>query len=268
VSAREVADILEDTDPDHVGPIIELTVKHSDTFKFRLAQVAAKFGRLKRYEGGRGLSADRLLAALEDTPMYDEAIREVFHEDLDVVAAGEVFRSIRDGDVEVVTHGGRTPIGMGGRSSGQELLAPENADASVVETVRERLRNDRVVLLCVHCGEYARETKVRRVSEQPTCPECGSTRIAALSPWDDESVQAVRAQEKDEEQEDLTRRAHRRANLVQSHGKQAVIALAARGVGPQNAARIIAKLRENEDDFYRDILEREREYARTRSFWD
>jgi len=47
-----------------------------------------------------------------------------------------------------------------------------------------------------------------------------------------------------------------------------VIALSARGVGPENAARIIGKLRENEDDFYRDILAREREYARTRSFWD
>ncbi|MFT4890510.1 MAG: ATP-dependent Lhr-like helicase [Halobacteriales archaeon] len=268
VSARDVAGILRGTDPDHVGPIIELTVKRSDTFKFRLSQVAAKFGALKRWEGGGGFSADRLLAALEDTPMYDEAIREVFHEDLDVGTAREVLRAIQDGEIGVVTHGGRTPIGTGGRSSGQELLAPENADASVVETVKERLQNDRVVLLCVHCGEYARETKVRRVPDQPECPECGSTRIAAISPWDEETVQAVRAQEKDEEQEDLTRRAHRRANLVQSHGKRAVIALAARGVGPQNAARIIAKLRENEDDFYRDILEREREYARTRSFWD
>jgi len=268
VSAEDVAETLQTTDPAHVEPIIELTIKHSDAFKFRLSQVAAKFGALKRWEGSGGFSADRLLAALEDTPMYDEAIREVFHEDLDVESAGEVLRAIQAGEIEVVTHGGRTPIGVSGRSSGQELLAPENADASVVETVKDRLQNDGVVLLCVHCGEFARETKVKRVPDQPECPECGSTRIAALSPWDDETVPAVRAQEKDEEQEDLTRRAHRRANLVQSHGKQAVIALAARGVGPQNAARIIAKLRENEDDFYRDILEREREYARTRSFWD
>jgi ATP-dependent Lhr-like helicase len=106
------------------------------------------------------------------------------------------------------------------------------------------------------------------VSDQPTCPECGSTRIAALKPWEDDVVQAVRSNDKSEEQDRLTRRAHRNASLVQSHGKQAVVALAARGVGPQTAARIIGKLRRDEDDFYRDILEQERRYARTRSFWD
>lgn len=100
------------------------------------------------------------------------------------------------------------------------------------------------------------------------CPECGATRVAALNPWDEETVKAVRAPEKDDEQERLTKRAYRSASLVQAHGKRAVVALAARGVGPHNAARIINKLREDEDDFYRDILEREREYARTQSFWD
>ena len=125
-----------------------------------------------------------------------------------------------------------------------------------------------MLLACLHCTEWTRKTPVRRVPDQPRCPDCESTRIAALNPWDEETVKAVRAPEKDDEQERLTRRAYRNASLVQSHGKQAVIAMAARGVGPHNAARIIAKLRENEADFYRDILEQERQYARTQSFWD
>jgi ATP-dependent Lhr-like helicase len=61
--------------------------------------------------------------------------------------------------------------------------------------------------------------------------------------------------------------AFRNASIVQSHGKPAVIALSARGVGPRNAARVINRHREEEADFYRDILEREREYARTKAFW-
>jgi len=267
VSGREVAEVLEDTDPDHVEAIIELSLKHSDSLKFKLSQVAAKFGALRSWQGSSP-NVSRLLGALEETPMYDEAVREVFHDDLAVERASEVLARIRAGEIEVVTTGGHTPIGTGGRSSGRELLAPENADASVIQTVKERIRDDEVILLCLHCTDWKRRKPVRRVRDQPECPECGSTRVAALNPWADEVVRAVRANEKDDEQEKMTERAYKAANLVQSHGKRAVVALAARGVGPRNAARIIAKLREDEDDFYRDILAQERQYARTQSFWD
>ncbi|MEF8831342.1 MAG: helicase, partial [Halobacteriales archaeon] len=196
------------------------------------------------------------------------ALREVFHGDLDVDRAADVLADLQDGPMAAAVVGGRTPVGRGGRGGAKELLAPENADASVIDAVRDRLRNDRVVLACVHCGEWTARTKVRRVDDQPRCPECGSTRIAALSPWAEDTMEAIESGDPDTDQEELLRRAHHNANLVQGHGKQAVVALRARGVGPTNAARIIAKLREDEDEFYRDILEREREYARTRSFWE
>ena len=269
--------VLLETDPDHLEPLLELALKRSDTLKFTLAQVAAKFGALKRYQGDHRFGADRLLAALSDTPVFDEAVREVFHRDLEIDGTADLLGRLRsddttadsDGrDIEVAIVGERTPLGTGGRSGGREFLVPENADASVIDTVRDRIMDDRVKLLCLHCLEWERTRPVRRVTDQPECPDCGSTRIAALNPWDEETPAAVRAGEKDDEQRRLTERAYRSANLVQSHGKQAVIAMAARGVGPHNAARIIAKLRENEDDFYRDILEQERQYARTQSFWD
>jgi ATP-dependent Lhr-like helicase len=268
VGPAEFVEVLETTDPAHVETLLELALKRSDSLKFTLAQVAAKFGALKRYQGKGRFGADRLLAALEDTPVYDEAVREVFHTDLAVAETADLLAAIQSDEVELTMARDRTPLGAAGSSSGRELLVPENADASVIQTVKERIRNDRVILLCLHCTDWKRKTKVRRVPDQPRCPDCDSTRIAALNPWDDEAVKAVRAAEKDDEQERLTQRAYRSANLVQSHGKQAVIAMAARGVGPQTAARIIANLREDEEDFYRDILEQERQYARTQSFWD
>jgi ATP-dependent Lhr-like helicase len=266
--ASTFVSVVEETDPEHVAALCELALKNSDTLKFTLAQVAAKFGTLKRYQGRGRFGGDRLLAALEDTPVFDEAVREVFHRDLAVDATAELLTRLGDGDRSLAVARERTPLGTSGRSSGRELLVPENADASVIDAVRERIRNDRVILFCLHCQEWRRETRVRRVPDRPECPECGATRVAALNPWDDEAVKAVRAPEKDDEQERLTERAYRSASLVQAHGKQAVIAMAARGVGPHNAARIISKLREDEDDFYRDILEQERQYARTQSFWD
>jgi len=270
VTAADVVSVLQETDPEHVRGVIELSLKNADALTFKLAQVAATFGALKRWRGagdarfGRG----RLVDALEGTPVYEEAVRELLHEELAIEGASAALERVQSGEIDVETVGEHTPLGTGGRGSGRELLTPENADASVIQTVKERIRNDRVILLCLHCRDWERTKPVKRVRDQPTCPECGSTRIAALNPWDEETVAAVRADEKTDEQENRTERAYRAASLVQSHGKRAVIALAARGVGPRNAARIINKLREDEEEFYRDILAREREYARTRSFWD
>ena len=268
ITGRDVEGVLRETKAEHVAGIIELSLKNSDALKFKLAQVAATFGALQSWRGNGTFGRDRLLAALEDTPVYDEAVREIFHEDLAIEPTGAVLSAIREETIEVVLHTEHTPVGIDGRSSGRELLAPENADASVIDTVRERIQEDRMLLFCLHCQEWERTQEVKRIPDQPECPFCGSTRIAALNPWAEEVVAAVKAVEKDDEQEKQTQRAYQAATLVQSHGKQAVIALAARGVGPHNAARIIAKLRENEDDFYRDILSQERQYARTQSFWD
>ncbi|WP_423998757.1 DEAD/DEAH box helicase [Haloarcula salina] len=269
ITAGDVIEVIEETDPDHLPALVELSLKNADALKFKLAQVATKFGSLKRWRG-RGstdFGRDRLLAALEDTPMYDEALREVRHEDLAIEATADLLRDVQTGEVALETVGEHTAIGTGGSSSGRELLSPENADASVIQTVRERIQSDRVILLCLHCKDWDRKQQVKRVRDQPTCPRCGSTRVAALNPWAEEVVSAVRADEKDAEQEKMTERAYRAGSLVQSHGKRAVVALAARGVGPHNAARIINRLREDEDEFYRDILRQEREYARTQSFW-
>jgi len=269
ITAGDVIEVLEGTDPDHLAALVELSLKNADALKFKLAQVATKFGSLKRWRG-RGstdFGRDRLLAALEDTPMYEEALREVRHEDLAVEETATLLRALRSGEVALETVSEHTPIGIGGRSSGRELLSPENADASVIQTVRERIQSDRVLLACLHCKSWDRKQQVGRVRDQPECLECGSTRVAALNPWAEEVLTAVRADEKDDEQEKMTEHAYRAASLVQTHGKQAVVALAARGVGPHNAARIINRLREDEDEFYRDILRQEREYARTQSFW-
>jgi ATP-dependent Lhr-like helicase len=51
-----------------------------------------------------------------------------------------------------------------------------------------------------------------------------------------------------------------------SSGKKAVIALSARGVGPENASRILATLTDG-DDFYREIMKSERNFIQTHRYW-
>jgi len=70
------------------------------------------------------------------------------------------------------------------------------------------------------------------------------------------------------EETEMWNRAWKSAGLVQNNGKKAVIVLASRGVGPTVATRILRKYVRKDSDFYKEILKAEREYQRTRSFWD
>ncbi len=266
VSGVTVRDVLTETDPDHVEPLLELSLKGSQEVGYRLAHVGKKFGAIETIsaEGPTG-SWRRLVRLFEGTPLYDEAIREIFHTDLDIDGATEILDAIQTGTLAIERVQGPTPLSTAGRASGTELLQPERADASVIETVRERIMETEVRLVCLHCTEYDRTRTIETLPDQPRCPHCDSTRLTAVRPWADELVAA--ASDPDAPETDRER-LYRIASLVQSHGRAAIVALAGRGVGPQTAARIINNHREDEREFYRDILEAERQYARTRSFWD
>jgi len=108
--------------------------------------------------------------------------------------------------------------------------------------------NDRVILFYVHCRRWVSCRKAAGIPETPECPLCGSRMIAALKPWGDKEIMIV--QKGWETEKERAKRVYKNANLVLSHGRNAVIALTARGVGPDTASRIIRKLRVSEDEFY------------------
>ena len=70
------------------------------------------------------------------------------------------------------------------------------------------------------------------------------------------------------EEKKLWETAWKSANLVQTYGKNAIVVLNARGVGPTTAVRILHTYHRSEDELYLDIIRAERNYLRTRMFWD
>jgi ATP-dependent Lhr-like helicase len=269
ILAEEIARMLEEMAPSHVEPILEMTLKNTTLLRWKMVHVARKFGALSRDIDYQKVSMVKLLGVFEGTPMYREALREIYHDRLDLQRAKQIMENIMQGQIKIVTSG-PSPIGASGRGGGWDVTSPEHADAAVIELLKSRIMSDRVILFCVNCKKWKSLREVGRVPEQPECPLCGSKMVAALKPWEDEEIKIVKKPEKSKTAEDRrrTKRVFRNANLVLSYGKTAAIALASRGLGPETASRVMGKLQRDELEFYRDILKAEREYARTKRFWE
>jgi len=268
IMAEEVAALLRETDPDHIGPILEKTLKNTSLFTWRMVHVARKFGALRRDVDREMVSLKRVLGLFIDGPIGREAMRDVFFDRLDVDRAKEVLEMVRSGEISVTTSA-PSPIGSFGRRGGRDVTTPERADGAVIELLKDRIMNDRVILFCVSCKKWKSLRMVKNVPEVPECPICGSRMVAALKPWEEDEIKVVRKPEEAKTSEDRrrTKRVYRNANLVLTYGKAAAVTLASRGLGPETAARLMRNLRRDETDFYRDILKAEREYARTKRFW-
>jgi ATP-dependent Lhr-like helicase len=66
----------------------------------------------------------------------------------------------------------------------------------------------------------------------------------------------------------LVRAGYTSAELVANFGERALLALAARGVGPETARRLLSRPYRQNSELVAEIVKAERAYARTRAFWD
>ncbi|HVP93881.1 MAG TPA: DEAD/DEAH box helicase [Methanoregulaceae archaeon] len=266
IRAADVRDILTGLDPAHIKGILGLALKRTALFKWKLVQIAKKFGAIDPDADYERLSIHRLTDMFEDTVVQDEAYRELFSVYMDVESASRIISGIRSGTIGI--HIG--PVSLLGAealfTSSRDQIPPPTADQAVISTLKRRLFQQEVILACMNCHKWKSKTIVERVPEHPVCPSCHAMLIAVLKPWDEDHYALVNKQKKTEEERAIVARLMKNANIVLSSGKKAVIALAAKGVGPEQTSRILSTLTED-DAYYREILKSERNFIRTHRFW-
>lgn len=265
---------LKTTDPDHVKPILEITLKRSSLFPWKLAQVAKRFGAVSK--DAERYQLKRLLYAYEDTPLYEETLSEIFREKLDIVQTMKILQRIQTGDITICVHKSTEPSPMGmaavSNMGASDTVYPKRAEREILKTLKNRLERRRIKLFCVHCGEWSATFTIKHLEEYPRCRLCGARFLAIVDRRPKDTIKAIKKrlkkQKVTEEEEELIIRAKRSADLILAYGKKGAVALSGRGIGPQTASRILAKMHTEEQELLKDILEAERTYARTRRFWD
>jgi len=275
---RLVEKELRQLTPDELEEVVGNALEKSDTFAWRHWHVAKRFGAVERTAEYKASRARLLVRVFKGTPIEEETKREVFLEKLDLEHAKQFIKRIIDGTISLQTveaaEAACSPLALPivDKIIPHDLLRPAIPSKSLTQIIKERLLASRVRLVCLYKGDWDGVRIVGELPEVIKCPHCRSTLIAATYLGDDGLAKIVKRRARhgklSDEEEQAYKRAWLSASLMQTSGKKAAVVMSGRGVGPTTAVRVLRKLHRMEEDFYVDILKAEREYARTRLFWD
>ncbi|OGS55634.1 MAG: ATP-dependent helicase [Euryarchaeota archaeon RBG_19FT_COMBO_56_21] len=266
IRAGDVVKILRETDASSLGPLLRLLIRNSSYLRWQFVHVAKKFGAIRKGADYKMLNLSKLVDVFEHSPIYEEAIAKTMWENMDVDATEAVLRRIQDGSIGLET-GPLSHIGKEAIGTRKELMQPQRADKAVLNVLRDRLSKEDIVMVCLNCRTQKRSS-VGLLPDKIRCAKCEGVLMAAIQPYIKTQLDLLKKGPTNEEQRKELKRIYKNANLVMAHGKKAVLALVGRGVGPDTAARILARYQTEEDEFLRDILAAEIMYARTKRFWD
>jgi len=249
------------------------TVK-TGLFKRRMIHVARRFGALKKWADFSNVSLQRLIQSFEGTPIYEEALKEVFTKDLDLEKLIYVLRKIREGKIEiqkVETGGNATPVarvGIERVSMKTDLIPPERMRAVLIESTKARLLNETCTFLCTNCWNYIEMIRTRELPDNPKCPRCGSKALGMLKVEEEKALPLIEKKggKLTKSEEKLKKQALKTAKLIEKYGKSAAVALCARRVQPLDIKEVLEEESKLNDRFYELVLEAERK-ALSKRFW-
>jgi len=271
-AVQDIIQAIKSVDPASIRPAIIESLKKSSRTVWRAVQIAKKFGIIDKNAELSKIGMRRLSELLQRSVLFDEVVREVLLEKVDVERAEEIIKKIKKGEIEICAGKGLSALGTEKLASMRsfDIVSPKKPDKEILDLFLRRLLNKRISLVCLNCGDWAENFKISSLEDRPACGKCkarllgvvkGDAREARVLVKKRVSGRLLTSAEKEK-----FRRVRWSADLVLTYGKRGVIALSARGVGPQNAVRVLARDMD-EFGFLRDLLEAERTYARTKRFW-
>jgi ATP-dependent helicase Lhr and Lhr-like helicase len=276
VSPAAVLSALEQLSEMDLRQATEKALERSGIFKRRLIHAGKKCGAIAKDADYASVSIAGLVEALRDTPVYEEAMSTIFHDDLDLAGSQDVVQRIKAGAVEVrvIDYEGLSPIariGVEEISRRGEIVSPERLKALLRQSTRARVYDTFLVAVCVNCWSFLELKKVGDLEGLEKCPACGKASIG-LSTDSYENVFSVAM--KARSRADLRGRwlkvveaLRKSAELRREHGHATDMLFAGRGMRIGDVASLAAKVKNEGSDLTDLIIEGEREALRRRYFF-
>ncbi|MBI4167421.1 MAG: hypothetical protein HY515_00540 [Candidatus Aenigmarchaeota archaeon] len=247
-------------------------IDRSDLFIWRFFHNAKRFGVIAKTADLGNVPLKKIVEAYQGSPVYEETMREIFLEKLDFKKTKELLKEIKGARIKIKQVKGPSFFGkLGMEKEFGEIIGPERPEAEILKIFKERIDETKIRLICMNCGKWTWPGAVKDVPKKPKCSKCGAMMITVVRDYDHVTERVIERKcskrSLTTDQQKTYDEALKVADLVMVSGKDAIHALAGRGVGYATAARILSKYHSDEDDLYKDILTAERQYFKTKRFW-
>lgn len=268
-----VKKVLLETKPETVKTILERSLLRTTLFRYKFIQVAKRFGLVEKFHDYQKINIRRLIEAVLDSPIYQETLNEIFKEKLDVEKTKEVLSDMQSGKIKINEYNGKmsplTQHTLDRIMKVPELILPARPESEIIEIMKTRIYDKRAKLICTYCSSIFYDM-VKDLPKKIKCPSCGSTMVTFSK--SDEDVKALLEKKKqskklDDEEEKKLKEYEHIATLINAYGKQAVIVLSGRGVGPEVATRVLGRRRQTEKGLFKDMLEEQKKFLATKRYW-
>lgn len=253
------------------------SVKRSRLFDFLLFNVGRRLGLIP--EDADPKVARAIVSGLRsDEIVSSEAIREGLTRYIDARLVAELVDRVRRGSarVELRATPRLSPIAAEGLKDSKAYDRVRGGSIPkkiVAEIVRRRILEKEMLFVCLHCG-HSWVAKVKDLESKIRCGKCGYGLVAVSKSVSEEVVKIARKAIRSgkeykfklgNEEVSIFEKLMDSAVLVLDHGRKAVEALAAYGVGPETAKKA---LQHDGEEFYVKLYELEKLFIKTRRFWD
>ncbi len=157
-------------------------------FVSRMKAIAERFGAMPR---GKTLAmserGEKLKAAFEGTPIYDETLREAMMDKVDLQKTKQIMHDIKEGKITVtaLAHEKPSPLAyhiLMQYADTAELMAPEHVILSNIDRMKHAIEARTVNLLCMNCGTWTKLVRIKDLADEPQCGNCNSRLLTVLYP--------------------------------------------------------------------------------------
>ncbi|BCU66655.1 helicase [Sulfolobales archaeon HS-7] len=232
---------------------------NSPQYKWKIVTEAIRFGAIDKDANVK--ITKTMLDAYVNTIIGEEAVNELEKYSYDV----NVFTEVKKWKFAVVETVDPSPLS---KQFLEKIMVRDSGEPFMLEIFKRKLQQRSVKLLCSICY-WNSVFKVKDVPEK--CPKCGSVFLSLHEPEDTidkKLLDKVKTNGKlHKEEREKIEEIKITSSLFSTYRKLAAVAFVTPGVGPHNMGRMLSKLSQGEDAFYKTLLDAERNFIRNRKYW-